>query len=381
MAGYITAIVDKSVLQSLSAREAEWLFHHFRVNIPPVLFSEVLADLEKTKGVLATGSGLGDVRMLASKIESHSVFLNAAHQDLIDSELLGQSIELAGRPVVGNAKSARMPDGSVALYIDQTPFQAVMDRWCAGDFDGMEREFAKMWRSDQAQIDLEGLTRDTKHLWSNDLTTPAAVAKQVDRILFGPGREYRHLDTLMQLAGARPVARAVALRRWNRRSRPAPAIFMPYTSFVARVVAVFMFGLHARVITTRATNLIDVEYFKYLPFAEVFSSSDNLHATLFPVITDGKQSYVSGTDMKAALREMANYYDALSENEKKRGSMNYADYPPVTLDNAITRLFDSRFPRWRDGANLPRPPRDTSGDAALLAEIQSRFEWVQRHAK
>ena len=42
-----------------------------RVNIPPVLFSEVLADLEKAKG-LATGTAEGDVRMLASKIISHS---------------------------------------------------------------------------------------------------------------------------------------------------------------------------------------------------------------------------------------------------------------------------------------------------------------------
>jgi hypothetical protein len=108
---YISAIVDKSVLQLLSAREAKWFFHHFSVNIPPVLFSEVLADLEKEKG-LATGSAVGDVRMLASKITSHSVYLNAAHHDLIANELVGHRVEMAGRPILSYAKSAAMPDGA-----------------------------------------------------------------------------------------------------------------------------------------------------------------------------------------------------------------------------------------------------------------------------
>ena len=78
---------------------------------------------------------------------------------------------------------------------------------------------------------------------------------------------------------------------------------------------------------------------------------------------------------------MAYYYDGLSEDQKKHGSMRYADFPPVKIDNAITKLFDDRFQNWRDTANLPKPPRDTSGDAKLLAEMNSRLEWLKRHAK
>ncbi len=144
MPHYIGAIIDKSVLQSLAAREAKWLFHHLRVNIPPILFSEVLGDLAKTKG-LATGSADGDVRMLVGKIVHHSVYLNEAHHSLLAAELLGHPVTMDGRPIVSNGKSAKMPDGSLGIYVDQTPFQGVMDRWRAGDFDGMEREFAKVW--------------------------------------------------------------------------------------------------------------------------------------------------------------------------------------------------------------------------------------------
>ncbi len=380
MPSYISAIIDKSVLQSLSAREAKWLFHHFRVNVPPILFSEVLGDLAKTKA-LATGTAEGDVRMLSSKITSYEVFLNEAHYNLVANELHGHRIEMAGRPILSNAKTARMPDGSSGLYVDQTPFQAVMNRWCAGDFEGMEREFARLWRSDKALIDLEALIKDTKHLWVGGVNSLEAILEQVHATLFAGERDYSHLDNLMQLAGAEPADRATALRRWNRSGRPPPATFVPYTAFIARLEAIFMFGLHAGVITTRATNRIDVEYFKYLPFTEVFSSGDQLHATLFPVFSRGDQRFIARNDLKTALREMADYYDRLPEDEKKHGSMTYADYPPAKMDNAITKLFDDRFPNWREGANLPEPPRDRSCDAALLAKIKARFEWVKRHAK
>ena len=39
------------------------------------------------------------------------------------------------------------------------------------------------------------------------------------------------------------------------------------------------------------------------------------------------------------------------------------------------------FANWRDGANLPKPPRDRSGDAELLKEIKSRLDYLKHHAK
>jgi len=352
MPHYIGAIIDKSVLQSLSVREAKWLFHHFRVNIPPILFSEVLGDLAKTKG-LATTSADGDVRMLVAKIVDHSVYLNQAHHRLVEAELLGHPIAMDGRPVVSNSKSAQMPDDSMGFYVDQTPFQRVMERWRAGDFEGMEREFAKLWRADQKTIDLESLIRDTKLLWSTGPASLQRIIEAAHESLFTPSKDYSQLDKLMQLAGAEPSHRAKALRRWNRAGRPAPVTFAPYTSFLARLEAIFLFGLHARVITTRSTNAIDVQYFKYLPFTETFSSGDNLHATLFPVFARRDQIFIPGGELKSALQEMATYYEGLPEEERKGGSMTYADFPPIAMDNAITRVFDRKVPDWRKGSEPP----------------------------
>lgn len=379
MPGYVSAIIDKSALQSLTAKEAKWLCHHFRLNIPPDLFSEVLGNLAKTKA-LATGNPDGDVRMLAKKIASYSVDLNVAHHQLVDGELHGHSVGMSGRPVVGNAKTARMPDGSVGVFVDQMPFQKVWSRWCAGDFEAMEREFAKVWKAHQSSINLEALIRDTKHLRIKGIASLQAVREHLRAVFFGFGRDYSDLDQIMQLAGAEPAGRARALRRWNQSGRPAPIEFVPYTAFVAYLDAIFMFGLHAGVITTRATNRIDIEYLKYLPFTDIFLSGDLLHETLFSVFARPNQQFIGGTDLKAALKEMAEYYDQLPDDEKRHGSMVYADYPPVKMDNAVTRVFDTRFPNWRDGANAPSPPRDTSGDAELLAEMKIRFEWLRKNA-
>lgn len=230
------------------------------MTIPPVLFAEVIGDLEKKNAkALATGTPDGDVRMLAAKITSYSVFLNAAHQDLIESELTGHHVEVAGRPHVSNAKVATMPDGSRGLYVDQTPFQAVMDRWRTGDFEGMERTFANLWREGQASINLEKLIRETKHLRRPDVTTLDGVVKQVHQALFGPCRDYSNLGTIMHLAGATPASHSSVLRRWNHSGRLRPWKFIPYTGFVARHEAIFTFGLRAGAITTRATNCVDLQ--------------------------------------------------------------------------------------------------------------------------
>jgi hypothetical protein len=139
--------------------------------------------------------------------------------------------------------------------------------------------------------------------------------------------------------------------------------------------------MHAGVVTTRATNRIDIEYLKYLPFTQVFSSSDRIHEKLFSSVANKGQEFIPGPALKSALREMADYYDSLSEGDKAHGSIVYADFPPVTLDNAFTQLFDRRDPNWRNGANLPEPPRDTSKDAEILAEAKARMEFLRKNAR
>ncbi len=144
MLGYFSILIDKSVLQALSPREAEWLFHHLSVNLPPVFFAEVIGDLQKQKD-FSTDSGVGDAKALSRKVDSAFVSLNLDSRILIEGELSGRRFPMNGVPIV-EAERVPMPDGTYGMFIDQTPSQRILNRWQEGAFDELEHEFAQIWR-------------------------------------------------------------------------------------------------------------------------------------------------------------------------------------------------------------------------------------------
>lgn len=378
MPNHFSIIIDKSVLQGLTQREAEWLFHHFRVNVPPVFFAEILGDLKKEKG-FSTSSAEGDVKMLSSKISSAFIELNAESEALVTMELHGRTFPMDGRPVIDRAEPVQMPDGTFGMYIDNTPMQEVLDRWKAGDFEGMEKAFAEVWRNKLATIDLEKIIRSTKGLRDKSMDTPAAVGGAVDSLLRKPNRNYANLLRCMDVLGIPASWRNQIIDRWKRRGRPPADQFIPYTAYVARLELFFLIGVAHHVITTRASNQIDMEYFKYLPFTRVFCSSDRFHVDLFSEFASNRQIFVHGTELKASLQEMADYYDAMPPETKSQGSFTYADYPPVHMDNAVASTYDKIIPNWREGANKPKPPPDPEEDARTMERLKPFMDALEAH--
>ena len=88
------------------------------------------------------------------------------------------------------------------------------------------------------------------------------------------------------------------------------------------------------------------------PITEMFSSADDLHATLFRVFARRDQFFIPGRELKSVLQDMADYYESLPEEVKRQGTMTYADYPPAAMDNAVTKVFDRKFPNWRAGGPI-----------------------------
>jgi hypothetical protein len=373
---YFSILIDKSVLQGLTPREAKWLFHHMRVNLPPVFFAEVLGDLRKEKG-FSTGSGEGDVKMLSSKVDAAFVDLNSDSRQLVRDELRGKRFEMDGRPVL-EAESVPMPDGSYGTFIDQTPMQRVMGRWKEGNFEAMEREFAQVWRDRLAGIDLQKIVQLTKPLRDKQVQTPAGVRGVVDNLLFRPDQNFANLSHWIDLVEVPPNWKRPILDTWKKLRRPPAIRFAPYTAHVARVRAFFYIGITHHVITTRSSNQIDMEYFDYLPFARIFSSADKLHSNVHPAFAEDWQVFIPFTELKTALRDMADYYDAMSPERKRHGSMTYADYPPIEMDNAITKVYDRLIPGWRVGANEPQP-RDPDEDARVMERLKPFMDAIEAH--
>jgi hypothetical protein len=118
-----------------------------------------------------------------------------------------------------------------------------------------------------------------------------------------------------------------------------------------------------------------------MPFAHAFSSSDSLHLESAPLFVTAHNTFVSGGDLKASLREIIEIWDAKSAETKKLGTATYADYPPPECDNAVTAIYDRFIPNWRKNANQPRPPIDPAESAKIMAELRPMMEAMEAARK
>ena len=110
----------------------------------------------------------------------------------------------------------------------------------------------------------------------------------------------------------------------------------------------------------------------YLPFCNVFTSGDKLHARTVPLFLREDQSFVSAQDLKAGLGQLDSLYSALPEETRKSGFHHFASYPPLDDSYLVTRLWDKHMrPEWRAGAN--RPPLDPRASEALR-ELLDKIE-------
>lgn len=318
--------------------------------------------------------------MLSRKVDSAFVDLNIDSRMLVLSELRGARFDMDGRPVI-DAEPIPMPDGSRGMFSDQTPMQRVLDRWKEGNFEAMEREFAQVWRDRLASIDLEKVLRLNKHLRNKEIKTPADVRQVVDDLLFRSDRNFANLSAWIDIVGVPASWKQPILDNWKSVGRPPADKFVPYTAHLAKVRSFFYIGVTHEVITTRSSNQIDMQYFDYLPFARIFSSADKLHTEMYPVLSEAWQIFMPFADLKESLCQLADHYDAMTPEQKSHGSMTYADYPPIEMDNAITRAYDRFMPDWRVGANEPRPPRDPAEDARIMEHLRPMIDAIQKHTK
>ena len=316
---YITLLIDKSALQALSPREAKWLFHHFRLNFPPVFFAEVLADLTKRRPT--TGSPEGDVKALAKKITTYAVHPNEDAMNVLRAELAGSPIPLRGQIADQQAQLIDMPDGSKGVFIDSTPTQELLERWAKGDFEAAEKDFAKVWRDELSKIKLEELFRTVKAARREHIKSATDVIRLVDSIL--SGRNYEILRNALEIVGAPQPQVDAVVNAWRKAGKPPIHLFIPYTFFTLRIELYFLIGLAHQVVSTRDTNRIDIEYLKYLPFTQVFCSSDKLHIDTAPHFLMPHNQFVSGADLKAAMREIADHWEG---SRKKRAPL---EAPPM----------------------------------------------------
>lgn len=360
-------LFDKSVLQSLSVDEAVWLDTFYFPCVTPLFFTETLADLEKE---VQKGRSPEDVvGNLAEKTPIGGA-INVHHHTLSANKLLGNTVELRHVPVVPSGKPVNAQDGRRAVVYDPPPEAAALSRWQEHEFLDVERRFAKAWRDALSGIDLDALFKQGRDIIKRigrpkDLAAAKIAATE---LLRKPGSRY--VANALEAYTPEDLGRAV-LARWRENGSPSIMEYAPYTAHLLLVDLFFCIGLGADLIgRERPTNKIDIAYLYYLPFCMAFTSRDKLHERTAPLFLDSDQVFIRGDDLKTDLAKLDEHYAHLSDEEKLRGVMSFAHYPPIDGEFLTSKLWDKLMrPEWRDWARKSPEMRSKENDAKIVAEI------------
>lgn len=373
-----TLLFDKSAIQRYSKDEAGWLTHFFRGVIAPVFLIEVRGNLAKT---FKRGDAASMVSSLAAKARDLGCMHNVSHYELIENEILGTPVEMSKRPLVAGGKTVVDANGERGIFFDISPEDKMLMRWEDREFSEPEREHAARFRK-RAKEDksLEEMVRETSKLrrkdvqYAQNLNDLLAV---VDLFLDNPKSQYRTLRTVLE-AFDQERSMSHVYKHWVAYGRPPIKYFLPYSYFCLRITMTFLHAVGLGIIGQRPTNLIDLQYLYYLPFCRVFVSADQLHHDLAPLFMDEDQRYVPSDAMHDALRALCAHYDALSEEEKRTGTMNYAEYPPLGMNTLVHTLYDDMMPGWRQHAVEPRVPITPEENARIMKRLRPIIDAIER---
>lgn len=332
-------IFDKSTLQALNPDEAQWLDNFFMSNITPLFYIETLADLEKEVRKGKTPEQVvGEIAYKSPDMQAHP---NLHHLTLVWGELTGKgAIRMVGFPIEGGGQFVTL-EGATGVIYRQSPEAEALHRWQQGEFLEVERGMAKKWRRELASIDLAAMASSFKGIYEqagrpHELTDIRLLAESV---IDGPDQE-AVLRLGMELTIGYGEWGDEILARWNAARRPSIRTYAPYLTHVLTVDLFFYLAMAAsQVGSQRSSNKADMAYLYYLPFCMVFTSRDNLLVRTAPLFLRSDQSFVHGDDLKADLKKLDLYYDALPDEEKKKGVYSFAAYPPDDDSYLVTRLW------------------------------------------
>lgn len=367
-------IFDKSTLESLNRDEAMWLDNFYLSNITPLFFIETLADLEKKVQSGRTPEEI--VGNLAYKTPDYSSKPNEHYATLLGGELrgIGKLDMEYGRPHITGGKMVEL-GGKTGVIFEPSPEEEALSRWQNHEFMELERLIAKKWRRDLSNIDLEtNYKLFQKFFPLGKPKTLVDVKKFVDFYIGGPDQENALIFGLT-LVGIPSPRQEEIVRRWRTQGKPPIREFAPYFTHIFSVDLFFYLAIAADIIGRgRPSHKIDLAYLYYLPFCMVFTSNDKLHSDIVPLFLRENQTFILGSDLKADLAKLNNYYDTFPDDVKKRGVISFAFYPPKDDSFLTTRLWDKHMSStWREQNVMPKPQPD-SEIGKMIREEMRRLE-------
>jgi hypothetical protein len=347
------ALFDKSFLQGISVDEAVWFDHFFTAVVCPVFYVETLADLAKEPSKRGPAGVI--VRDIANKFPEMKGSPCASHIHLATGDLLGYRVPMDGR--IPRSGGRPVKKGTV---FEQTAEEEAFRRWQQGRFDDVETIAATFWRKQLAELDLETMAKEFRALGIDGKSCKSLEeAKEMAHALVaGTNNPFAQLHLAVTFLQIPQEFHQRIARKWQQSGRRPLSDFAPYAAYVLSIEIFFQVALAAKKIATeRPSNRTDIAYLFYLPFSSIFVSSDNLHRKAAPLFMRTDQQFIWGHDLKPALKVINDHFLTLSEAEKEKGVMSFADAPPP--GNLVAEIWESRMRRgYRDEPAVKMDPEE-----------------------
>lgn len=356
-------IFDKSALQSLGQQAIYEVSRYFYTVIPTVLLYEILADLSLDADDLdASKKRVAEVSRKVLPIDSMT---NIHYHTLCVGNLLGNEVEMKRRPLVGGAKTVVSSDGRQGVFVDVQPENQAVLRWQRGEFSDNDLKFARQWRD---QLEKAGLEQARQKLPKPDFKLDSLMELNsfVGMLLSRADSRFAMLNWFLDLLGCQEGTREQVRQRWQDESHTSIKEFAPYAFHCLRIQTLFYLGMSHGIFGIRSSNVVDVEYLCYTPFAYVFCSGDKLHQKMAPLVLENDQSFITRDEMQQALQ-------ILVAARKESGEAEPGD------DSLIRKLRIKHGGRFRPSSSSPAVSEERL--KTIRKEIKSMIEAMEEQSR
>jgi hypothetical protein len=273
------------------------------------------------------------------------------------------------RPMVPRGIPVKV-EGKSGVVFEKAPETEAFERWQRHRFTDVERFAAGVWRNALSQLNLPEIAQAFRsQLRKEEHPKNLEGAKDLaTRVMAAGGMNFRSLQLALSLFGISSRTGEKLIRQWKKNGRKSLKESAPYAAHCVEVTLFFYLAMSNGLISDqRASNLVDMAYLFYLPFARIFVSSDNLHRRAVPLFLSERQLFVWGPDLKADLAATDAHFSELPEEERAKGLFLLAAAPPPEAA-MICGHWDRFLPGWRDRKPVPPPAKDSPIHKMLLAQ-------------
>ena len=362
---------DKSFLQMLSPDEVDELDLQFKIFVTPILISEILADLKHPSP--RPGRVPEDmVRALAKKMVSNPGIMQAHFRTLALGELSGRmSFPMVGSIIVDpSAPNVMMTKDGHGVIYDSRQDREMWGAWATGNFSKTDEYLASRWREQITQIDMKEIAEFWTDFCAKYLPNARSIAdviSGIDELISKPSESKYLLSMIYHFTEAPRAICHLSMALANADLLPNVRAWAPYCVSVTRLSMVLCCCLALKFVTSRPTNVLDLQYLFYAPFGMVFVSHDRLQRDLWPATTT-QASFVWGDELKEDLHRYVQARQEWKDARKEGGQfLSYTEHF-TSQDSIIVRLHEKHLLQ-------PQSPRSTGP----LGKFEDLPEEVKRN--